>query len=110
MKKELILNRFLALTLIVFLSNHLLIAQQQSKFPVVDSLQKLADRSNGLIYDYKIKQSLELAMKLANYAHELYNDYYKAEAYNLMGSNYSLLIDHKSAEENFKKSLEYAKS
>lgn len=83
-------------------------SQQESKFPVNDSLQYLIDTANNLTFEYKIKESLEYAIKAANYAHELDNDHYKSEAYYLMAYNYETLVDYKNAEQYFKKSLKYA--
>ncbi|MDY8135621.1 response regulator [Aquimarina sp. 2201CG5-10] len=84
------------------------IAQEKTKFPVVDSIQVLVDKSNQLTYEYKIKESIEYAVKAANYAHLINNNYYKGQAYYLMGYNYNTLLDYKAAEENFRKSLMYA--
>ncbi|WP_298315963.1 response regulator [uncultured Aquimarina sp.] len=87
---------------------YLVYSQQESKFPVNDSLQYLIDTANNLTFEYKIKESLEYAIKAANYAHELDNDHYKSEAYYLMAYNYETLVDYKNAEQYFKKSLKYA--
>lgn len=82
--------------------------QEESKFPVNDSLQFLIDTSNNLTFEYKVKESLEYAIKAANYAHELNNDHYKSEAYYLMAYNYQVIVDYKNAEEYYRKSLHYA--
>ncbi|KAA1243706.1 ATP-binding protein [Aquimarina sp. RZ0] len=89
---------------IVFLGN----SQENSGFSKNDSLQSLLDISNNLTYKYKIKESLEYAIKAVNYAYQLDNDHYKAEAYYLMAYNYNTLVDYKNAEQYFRKSLEYA--
>jgi len=86
----------------------LVYSQQESKFPINDSLQYLIDTANNLTFEYKIKESLEYAIKAANYAHELDNDHYKSEAYYLMAYNYETLVDYKNAEQYFKKSLKHA--
>lgn len=83
-------------------------AQNLDEYVRIDSLETLVNKSNSLTYEYKIKESLEQAMKLANYAHELDNDHYRAEAYYLLGYNYHTLLDYKIAEKNFRKSLKYA--
>lgn len=85
-----------------------LYCQEESKFPVNDSLQFLIDTSNNLTFEYKVKESLEYAIKAANYAHELNNDHYKSEAYYLMAYNYQIIVDYKNAEEYYRKSLHYA--
>ncbi|GAA0720161.1 ATP-binding protein [Aquimarina litoralis] len=82
--------------------------QEETKFPVNDSLQFLIDTSNNLTFEYKVKESLEYAIKAANYAHELKNDHYKSEAYYLMAYNYQVIVDYKNAEEYYRKSLHYA--
>ncbi|MHA7059096.1 tetratricopeptide repeat-containing hybrid sensor histidine kinase/response regulator [Aquimarina sp. M1] len=92
----------------IFTIPYLVYTQQESNFPINDSLQYLIDTSNNLTFEYKIKESLEYAIKAANYAHELGNDHYKSEAYYLMAYNYETLVDHKNAEQYYKKSLEYA--
>lgn len=81
---------------------------QEPKRVVIDSIQELIDISNDLTFEFKIKESLEYAIKAANYAHKLDNDYYKGHAYYMMGYNYSVLVDHKSAEKSYRNALEYA--
>ncbi|WP_109300700.1 response regulator [Aquimarina sp. AU474] len=73
-----------------------------------DSLQSLIDKSNKFTYDYKIKESITYAIKAANYAHKLDNNYYKGRAYYSMGNNYQTLVDYENAEQYYKKSLKYA--
>ncbi|AXT54958.1 response regulator [Aquimarina sp. AD1] len=86
----------------------LIYGQQESRFPVNDSLQYLIETSNNLTFEYKVKESLEYAIKAVNYAHELDDDHYKAEAYYLMAYNYQILVDYKNAEQYYRKSLKYA--
>ncbi|MCK8520520.1 response regulator [Aquimarina sp. D1M17] len=74
----------------------------------IDSLHSLIDQSNSLTYEYKIKESLEYAIKAANYAYEVNNDHYKAKAYYLMAYNYEILVDFKNAEEYYRKSLKFS--
>lgn len=72
-----------------------------------DSLQSLIDQSSDLSYEYKIKESLDYAIKAVNYAHELNNNYYKGQAYYLMAYNYEVLVDFKNAETCYRKSLHF---
>ncbi|WP_299216567.1 response regulator [uncultured Aquimarina sp.] len=102
------MRKILLFTYFIFSIPYLACSQQESKFPVNDSLQYLIDTANNLTFEYKIKESLEYAIKAANYAHELDNDHYKSEAYYLMAYNYETLVDYKNAEQYFKKSLKYA--
>lgn len=84
------------------------IAAQDPKHVVIDSIQELIDISNDLTFEYKIKESLEYAIKAVNYAHKADNNYYKGQAYYLMGYNYSTLVDYKSAEVSYKKALQFS--
>ncbi|WP_299437152.1 response regulator [uncultured Aquimarina sp.] len=102
------MRKILLFTYFLFAIPFLIYCQQESKFPINDSLQSLIDTSNNLTFDYKIKESLEYAIMAANYAHELDNDHYKSEAYYLMAYNYQTLVDYENAEEYFRKSLKYA--
>ncbi|MDH7445798.1 tetratricopeptide repeat-containing hybrid sensor histidine kinase/response regulator [Aquimarina sp. 2201CG14-23] len=102
------MRKILLFTYFIFSIPYLVYSQEKSKFPVNDSLQFLIDTSNNLTFEYKIKESLEYAVKAANYAHELNNDHYKAEAYYLIAYNYQTLVDYKNAEQYFRKSLENA--
>ncbi|MBQ4819124.1 response regulator [Aquimarina sp. MMG016] len=102
------MRRLFALLIALSCTVYNVFGQLEQEFPIVDSLQVLVDKSNNLTYEYKIKESLEFAIKLANYAHEIDNNYYKGQAYYLMAYNYNTLVDYKAAEENFKKSLKYA--
>ncbi|WP_378173379.1 response regulator [Aquimarina sp. SS2-1] len=92
----------------IFSIPNLVCAQKESRFIANDSLEYLIETSNSLTFEYKIKESLEYAIKAANYAHELDNDHYKSEAYYLMAYNYETLVDYQNAELYFRKSLEYA--
>ncbi|WP_298540567.1 response regulator [uncultured Aquimarina sp.] len=102
------MRKILLFTYFIFSIPYLVYSQKESKFPINDSLQYLIDTANNLTFEYKIKESLEYAIKAANYAHELDNDHYKSEAYYLMAYNYQTLADYKNAEQYFKKSLKYA--
>ncbi|WP_299252156.1 response regulator [uncultured Aquimarina sp.] len=102
------MRKIFLFTYFVFSIPYLVCSQKESKFPINDSLQYLIDTANDLTFEYKIKESLEYAIKAANYAHELDNDHYKSEAYYLMGYNYETLVDYKNAEQYFEKSLRYA--
>ena len=91
-----------------FLSTYTQVFCQDTEPIVIDSIQRLINISNDLTFEYKIKESLEYAIKAVNYAHKADNDYYKGQAYYLMGYNYSTLVDYKSAEVSYRKALEFS--
>lgn len=84
-------------------------AQEETQFPVNDSLEILMKKSLDLLFDEnKVKESLEYAMKMVNYAEDLKNNYYLGKAYYIMAADYESVSDYKQAEENYKKALEFA--
>ena len=91
-----------------FISTNVQIFSQDTEHVVIDSIQRLINISNDLTFEYKIKESLDYAIKAVNYAHKADNDYYKGQAYYLMGYNYSILVDYKSAEVSYRKALEHS--
>ena len=91
-----------------FLSTLAQVFCQDTERVVIDSIQRLINISNDLTFEYKIKESLEYAIKAVNHAHTVDNDYYKGQAYYLMGYNYSTLVDYKSAEVSYRKALEFS--
>ena len=85
-------------------------AQKSKKNVTNDSLEVLMNKSLSLLFDEnKIKQSLEYAINMVDYADELDSDYYKSKAYYIMAANYESIADYQSAEKNYKESLKYAK-
>ncbi len=102
------MRKILLFTLFILFLPCLVFSQKESNFLINDSLQYLIDSSNDLTLEYKIKESLEYAIKAANYAHKIDNDHYKSKAYYLMAYNYEILVDYKNAEQYYRKSLEYA--
>ncbi|MEW7278884.1 response regulator [Aquimarina sp. 2201CG1-2-11] len=68
------------------------------------------NKSLSLLFDEnKVKQSLEYAIKMIDYANELDSDYYKSKGFYIMAANYESISDYQSAEKNYKESLRYAK-
>ncbi|MFC5045826.1 ATP-binding protein [Aquimarina hainanensis] len=102
------LRRILMVTYLVFYSFFAAVAQKKPTHVVNDSLQKLIERSHILIEEYRIKESIDYAIKATNYAYEINSDYYKSRAYFLLGTNYEVLVDFKSSEKNYRKALRYA--
>ncbi len=76
---------------------------------VNDSVEVLMTKTLDLYYDYKIKESLDSAMKIINYSYELDNINYRYRGYYIIGSNYEVIEDYENAKVNYEKALELAR-
>ncbi|MBL0683125.1 tetratricopeptide repeat-containing hybrid sensor histidine kinase/response regulator [Aquimarina mytili] len=74
-----------------------------------DSVDVLIKKSIELYYDYKIKESLDSAIKVVDYAHELDNINFKYRAHYIIASNFEVIEDFKNAKNHYQEALKFAK-
>jgi len=83
--------------------------QENDGHLVKDSVEILIKKTLDLYYDYKVKESLDNAMKVINYSYQLDNVNYRYRAYYIIGSNYEVIEDYENAKINYGKALKLAK-
>ncbi len=82
--------------------------QNQANHAVEDSLSALKKKSSDLLSEYKIKESLDHAIKIVDLAHQIDNATYKSIGHYLMASNFEVIKDFKNVKLHYKESLKYA--
>ncbi len=102
-----------ALRVILFLycfisGGYLVYAQKQADQVIHDSLSQFKRKSSDLLAQYKIKESLDYAIKIIDLAHQIDSDTYKSAGHYLMASNYEVVKDFENIELHYKESLKYA--
>lgn len=77
----------------------------QNNDAVIDSIKKYLKSANDNQATYNLKKSIESANRVIKLSQEAGNEYYQFYAYNVVGINYELISDYKSAEKNYQKAL-----
>ncbi len=83
--------------------------QQANGKKVNDTIEALIDKTIDLYYDYKIKESLDNAIKIIDYSHKLNNINYRYRAHYIIASNYEVAEDYKNAKHHYNSALSLAK-
>ncbi len=73
-----------------------------------DSVDVLIKKSIDLFYGYKIKESLDAAIKAVDYAHQLDNINFKYRAHYVIASNFEVIEDYKNAKNHYQQALKLA--
>ncbi len=101
--------RILVLICFIILTINFGYSQGQAKQNIKDSLEYYKMESGTLISKYKIKESLDYAIKIIDLAHQINDDEYKYSGHYLMAENYEVIKDFKNSEYHYLESLKYAK-
>ncbi len=83
--------------------------QNNDTIVVSDSLKIFLSKSKKFRTAFKIKESLDYAIKTIDLAHQLDNNEYICKGHYLMVSNYEIVEDYKSMERHSHEALKYAK-
>ncbi|MEW7291872.1 tetratricopeptide repeat-containing hybrid sensor histidine kinase/response regulator [Aquimarina sp. 2304DJ70-9] len=84
--------------------------QNLAEKSINDSIEKFIIKSNDLLSDYKIKESLNYTIKAIDLAHQINNDVNISRGHYYMACNYEVIEDFKNTELHYKEALKYAKS
>ncbi len=84
-------------------------SQDLANKTINDSLLTYKKRSSDFLAQYRIKESLDYAIKIIDLAYQIDSDTYKTIGHYLMASNYEIVKDFKNVEIHYKESLKYSK-
>ncbi|WP_282079009.1 tetratricopeptide repeat-containing hybrid sensor histidine kinase/response regulator [Aquimarina algiphila] len=83
--------------------------QNNDVIEVSDSLEVFLSKSKKFRTAFKIKESLDYAIKTIDLAHQLNSDEYICKGHYLMVSNYEVIEDYKNMEFHSQEALKYAR-